>query len=285
MVVDDDPEVLESFQEITGKMGISCDTVLGGEKAAELLDQNKFHDIYFIDWKMPGINGIQLTKKIKKQCPGRTMVTMITSAEWGIIADEARAAGVDNFLPKPIFPADITDCINSCFGPDSAAETLAGDTRPAARNTFANHRILLAEDVEINREIVLALLEPMALKIDCAENGLETLRIFSENPECYDMILMDVQMPEMDGLEATRRIRAFELERSSNSKVPEFPAIPGGIASETPGKPIHRIPIIAMTANVFREDIEKCHSTGMDDHLGKPLDIDMVLEKLRKYLL
>jgi cellobiose-specific phosphotransferase system IIC component len=123
--------------------------------------------------------------------------------------------------------------------------------------------ILLAEDVEINREILITLLEPTGVTIDCAENGLRALEMFRGNPEKYDMIFMDVQMPEMDGYEATSRIRALEHKHRKSSK---------------------GIPIIAMTANVFREDIEKCLRSGMDDHLGKPLDLREVLEKIQKHL-
>ena len=130
--------------------------------------------------------------------------------------------------------------------------------------------MLLAEDVEINREIVEALLEPTAVRIDCAENGIEAVRLFTASPDAYDMIFMDVQMPEMDGYEATRRIRAFEKERRENmAGAPEIP---------------REVPIIAMTANVFREDVEKCLEAGMNDHVGKPLDVDEVLSKLRVYL-
>jgi CheY-like chemotaxis protein len=117
--------------------------------------------------------------------------------------------------------------------------------------------VLLAEDAEINREIVLALLEPTNLTIDCAENGVEAVRLFAENPLRYDAIFMDVQMPEMDGYEATRRIRNLDT--------------PSAVT----------VPIIAMTANVFREDIEKCLAAGMNGHLGKPLDIGEVLTTLR----
>jgi CheY-like chemotaxis protein len=125
---------------------------------------------------------------------------------------------------------------------------------------FAGRRVLLAEDMEINREIVLALLEPALLEIDCAENGAEAVRRFSEEPQKYDLIFMDVQMPEMDGYEATQRIRALNLPKAKT------------------------IPIIAMTANVFREDVEKCMEAGMNGHVGKPLNFDEVLEKLYAYL-
>jgi signal transduction histidine kinase/ActR/RegA family two-component response regulator len=137
-----------------------------------------------------------------------------------------------------------------------AAEAAQEDEADA----FTGYRALLADDVEINREIVLALLEPTGLAIDCAENGAEALRLFEAQPEGYDLILMDVQMPEMDGLEATRRIRALDTPRA------------------------REVPIVALTANVFREDIELCLSAGMDDHLGKPLDFSNLLLCLRKYL-
>jgi CheY-like chemotaxis protein len=136
---------------------------------------------------------------------------------------------------------------------------------------FEGMRMLLVEDVEINREIVISLLEPLSLAIECAENGVQAVEFFTENPERYDFIFMDVQMPEMDGYEATRHIRAFEAEREKAD--PEL----------SPGAP-KRVPIVAMTANVFREDIEKCLAAGMDAHVGKPLDIDEVLTVLRTYL-
>jgi PAS domain S-box-containing protein len=125
---------------------------------------------------------------------------------------------------------------------------------------FEGKRILLAEDAEVNREIVMALLEPTKITIDCAENGIEAVRMFHADQNAYDLIFMDMQMPEMDGLEATSCIRAYGTQKSVS------------------------IPIIAMTANVFREDIEKCIRVGMNDHVGKPLDLDEVLAKLRKYI-
>jgi len=132
--------------------------------------------------------------------------------------------------------------------------------KPDLAGLFAGWRILLVEDVEINREIVLSLLEATRLGIDCAENGVEAVRKFSEAPDKYDLIFMDIQMPEMDGYEATRRIRALGMPKAKS------------------------IPIIAMTANVFREDVEKCLEAGMNSHVGKPLIFDEILGKLKSYL-
>jgi signal transduction histidine kinase len=136
----------------------------------------------------------------------------------------------------------------------------AAAKHPGWNEDFSGYRILLAEDVEINREIVLTLLEPSGISIDCALNGAEAVRIYAEAPDKYDMIFMDVQMPEIDGYEATRMIRALDIPAAG------------------------KIPIVAMTANVFKEDIKKCLDAGMDDHVGKPLDFDEVLGQLRKYL-
>jgi len=146
---------------------------------------------------------------------------------------------------------------------DEITPHLSGSPKEQVVETdcFEGYRVLLAEDIAVNREIVLALLEPTKLAIDCVENGREALQRFSEDPDAYDMIFMDVQMPEMDGYEATRRIRALDNLKAQS------------------------IPIVAMTANVFREDIEQCLEAGMNGHVGKPLHFDEVLETLRTNLL
>ena len=259
LAVDDDPDVLEYFANIMRRFGISCDTAASGEEALDIVRQNGAYNIYFVDWKMPGIDGIRLTKTLKTHIsgPGKTVVIMISAAEWSSIETEAKLAGVDKFLPKPLFPSVIMDIINECLG---AGKQEAEKALPDVEGLFAGHHILLAEDVEINREILIALLEPTLLEIDCAVNGAEALKMFGEAPDKYEIIFMDIQMPEMDGYEATRRIRALDFP---NAKT---------------------VPIIAMTANVFREDIEKCREAGMSSHIGKPLDLDNVMEKLGAYL-
>jgi CheY-like chemotaxis protein len=267
LCVDDDLYIRDYFKEISAQFGFACDTAAGGEEAIAGIEKNGPYDIYFVDWKMQGMNGIETSRKIK-ELTGKnsknlrqSVVTMISAAEWNSIEDEARIAGVDKFLSKPLFPSAIADCINQCLG--VANVVAAEESAPAPADNFAGRRILLAEDVEVNREIVLALLEPTGVTIDCAENGVEAVKMFaaSVNAQTYDMIFMDVQMPEMDGYEATRRIR--EVEEENQNK---------------------RIPIIAMTANVFREDVEKCLAAGMNDHIGKPLDFEEVLVKLRTHL-
>jgi len=258
LTVDDDADILKYFFEIVHSFGLMCDVATSGEKALKLIDKNGSYHIYFIDWKMPVMDGLQLTREIKSRVSQNSIVIMISALEWSAIADEAKAAGVDKFLSKPLFPSTVAEVINECLGVDkrhserSKAADIAG--------IFAGRRILLAEDVEINREIVQTLLEPTKVEIDFAENGAEALRMFTENPKNYEMIFMDIQMPEMDGYEATRRIRALDI-----------------MVAKT-------VPIVAMTANVFKEDIEKCLEAGMNSHIGKPIDFDEVLKTLHSFL-
>jgi CheY-like chemotaxis protein len=266
LVVDDDRDMREYFLEIARGFGVSCDAAADSREALDLIERNGTYDIFFVDWQMPGMDGIELTGRIKEKGNDNSIVIMISAAEWNIIEDPAKKAGVDKFLHKPLFPSAIADIINECLSADTPA---SGGKADRKIENFEGRRIILAEDVEINREIVLTLLEPTKLSIDCAENGEAALNLFSTAPEKYDMIFMDVQMPRMDGYEATRRIRAFEISRYGGGGSPRYP---------------RGIPIIAMTANVFLEDIEKCLEAGMNGHIGKPLDFDEVLAKLREYL-
>jgi len=252
LAVDDEPEVQEYFLDVGRQLKISCDVSASGEEAITMIKQNGPYDVYFIDWNMPGMNGIELSQLINEDKKDRHVIIMISSIEWIEIEAEAKKAGVAKFLQKPLFISTIADSINECMGITENIKTEDAN--------YEGYHVLLAEDVEINREIVKALLEHTMLDIDFAENGLEAVQFFVDNPERYDVIFMDLQMPEVDGLEAARRIRALDIPRAKE------------------------IPIIAMTANVFKEDIENCLQAGMNDHVGKPLDSRDVMEKLRKYL-
>jgi CheY-like chemotaxis protein len=264
IAVDDDPDVLEYFEEIMQGLGLSCKTAINGEEALKLVKRDGTYYIFFVDWQMPGMNGIQLTRELKTLFPEHTIIIMISAFEWTVVAEAAKDAGVDKFLSKPLFHSSIVDVINECLGVDKIKTEEAGTD---ITGIFAGRRVLLAEDVEINREIVLELFKPTQLEINCAENGAEAVRKFSEAPDLYDLIFMDVQMPEMDGYEATQRIRTVEAELQKKDP-----------------KRRNRVPIIAMTANVFREDIDKCLDAGMDSHVGKPLDFEEVIKKLISYL-
>jgi signal transduction histidine kinase/DNA-binding response OmpR family regulator len=256
LAVDDDAETLCFFTEIVSRAGGVCDTAKSGEAA---LAQRGPYDLYFLDWRMPEMSGTELAREIRKRYGGRPVIVLMTAADRGAAEEEAADAGVNHFLPKPLFPSSVVDCVNQCMGVN---KLLPADTRQEeeASDDFSGRRMLLAEDVDVNREIVCALLEPVRLEIVCAENGAEALRMFREAPDDYDLIFMDVQMPEMNGLEATRAIRALDMPQADS------------------------VPIIAMTANVFREDVEACLASGMNDHVGKPLNLEEVLAKLRLYL-
>ena len=256
--VDDDPVVLEYLREIFEDIGVKCDTAAGARESLRIINQNGDYDIYLIDFKMPDIDGIELARMLRereKNNSDKSVVIMISATDWSMIEEDAKQAGIDKYLQKPLFPSAIIDTINLCIGKEKAEKT----EQETVIEKFEGKRILLAEDVEINREIVIELLKPTLLEIDSAENGAQAVKMFLDAPDRYDMIFMDLQMPEMDGYEATQKIR--------NSGVAEAKTVP----------------IIAMTANVFREDIEKCLQMGLDDHIGKPINLDMLIQILKKY--
>jgi PAS domain S-box-containing protein len=257
LAVDDSWEIGEYFKDIAERLGIACDVASNGAEACRFVEESGAYDVYFIDWKMPGMDGIELSRRINEYGADKSVIIMISATDWNVIENEAREAGVSKFIQKPLFASAIADCINQCLGVELG---LPEKNEQDTTDCFVGHRVMLVEDVEINREILISVMEPTALEIICAENGREAVDAFAATPENFEMIFMDIHMPEMDGYEATRRIRAMNLEYAK------------------------KIPIVAMTANVFREDIENCLAAGMDDHLGKPLDFDEVMKKLWKYL-
>lgn len=257
MVVDDDLEQLEYFIKLGKRIGFEVlRAAKSGQEALDIIEQDGPFDLYFIDWKMPEMNGLELSLAIKQQSLKQPVIIMISAADLSRVERQAREAGVDAFLEKPLFMSSIVDSLSA-----SLRESLTPQSvQDSDENCFAGHRILLVEDIEINREIVLALLERTGIEIDCAENGKQAVEMFEDNPKHYEMIFMDIHMPEMDGYEATRRIRSLPSEWAGN------------------------VPIIAMTANVFKEDIEKCLQVGMNGHVGKPLDMPEVMKILHQYL-
>jgi signal transduction histidine kinase/DNA-binding response OmpR family regulator/sensor domain CHASE-containing protein len=262
LAVDDSDDVLEYFDNFAKAVGLSCEVASDGNKAYSLVQENidagTPFDIIFVDWRMPGMNGIELTKKIK-ELGAKSVVIMISAAEWNAIESDAKQAGVDGFVSKPLFPSALIDSIASHLAIDRTDQAEAPpDGKKAA--VFAGKNILLVEDVEINQDIVIGLLEDTGVAIDCTGNGLEAIKKFQDNPQKYDIILMDIHMPEMDGYDATRHIRHLDVGKSKD------------------------IPIMAMTANVFKEDVDRCLACGMNDHIGKPIDFDELIAKLKKHL-
>ena len=257
LVADNDKVVLEYFDEIMRDFDMHCDTAISGEDALTLVRENGSYDIYFIDWKMPVMNGVELIQQLRPMNEKASIVIM-SAAEVRDIDEEAKKAGANRYMTKPIFPSAIADVIIDYLGADMQH---GNPTQPETAEIFKGYHVLIAEDVEINREIVQAILEPTLLGMDFAENGKEAVRLFTEAPEKYGMIFMDIQMPEMDGYEATQHIRALDNPWAEG------------------------IPIVAMTANVYKEDVERCLVAGMNGHVGKPLNFDEVTEILRQNLL
>jgi PAS domain S-box-containing protein len=263
LAVDDSRDVLEYFQSLMGRLGIRCDLAESGPEACRLLETNEEEQyaIIFVDWRMPDMNGVELTRIIKRRADRKPVVIMISATEWSEIEEIAKDAGVDGFLPKPLFPSSVVDCISEYAGMEEyIAEAPAESATAEDAALFAGRRILVAEDIEINREIVIALLADTELCIDTVENGALAVEAFTKDPARYDLIFMDIHMPEMDGFQAARAIRASGVPQAED------------------------IPIVAMTANVFREDIERCLAAGMNAHIGKPIDINDMLDKLHTYL-
>jgi len=256
-VVDDEPEIRDFFTNMANSLEMKCTVAESGEQSLELLSQENDYDIYFIDWMLPGITGIELAKQIPADKSQKSVVILVSSSDWSDIADDAREVGIERLLQKPLFQSSVLDLIKKCIHSRNDTDN---NTKENMHDDFSQHTILLAEDVDTNREIILALLESTHINIDCAENGLEAVRMFESAPDKYGMVFMDLQMPEIDGYEATRTIRALDVAKSKN------------------------IPIIAMTANVFQEDIDKCFESGMNGHIGKPIILDELLKKLRTYL-
>ena len=263
LAVDDSEDIRSYFTHVMETLKLSCDTASGGAQAVDMIKNTaeRPYNIFFVDWQMPEMDGIELTRKIKEINGDNSIVIMISANDWNAVEKEAVAAGVKHFLSKPLFPSTLINAINICMGAETN-ESADGEKREASEclHDFSNYTLLIAEDVEINREIMSAILQETGVSIDYAENGKMAVSMFSKKPEKYDLILMDINMPEMDGYEATRQIRALDLPAAKS------------------------ITIIAMTANVFREDIEKCLASGMNDHTGKPIDMKALLAILEKYL-
>ena len=263
LAVDGSSETRDYFINIMKSLDLSSDVAANGAEALKTIENaNKPYNIFFLSWQLPGTDVIELAKKIKKLSADNQVILMISMAEWNIIEKDAAAAGIRLFISKPIFPSVLINAINTSIGdiikekPQTVQEVL-----PKKHYDFYSHTILIAEDVEINREIMSAILEETQVSIDFAENGRIAVDMFRENPDKYSLILMDINMPEMDGYEAARQIRALDFEKAKS------------------------IPILAMTANVFKEDIENCLASGMNDHAGKPIDAGALYGLLNKYIL
>ena len=262
LAVDDSLATREYFHHLFSRLNLNYGVAECGKDALEMIDaaavNGNPYNFFFVDWMMPEMDGIELASMIKDRMPEGSVIIMISAARWSDIASRATAAGIDDFIPKPLFPSALINCINNCLGVITEEEKKAQDN--LNQIDFSNYNVLLVEDVDINREIVMAFLEDTNVKIDIAENGIEALEQYNANGDKYDLIFMDIHMPLMDGYEATQKIRTSTQESAK------------------------LIPIIAMTANAFKEDVERCKACGMNDHISKPLDRSIMIEKMKIWL-
>ena len=237
--------------------------VLSGREAIECCyARHELKDDYFaviLDWKMPEMDGIETARQIRKRIGKEITIIVLTSYEFSKIEEEAKAAGVDAFIAKPLFRSRLTATLRQLTSEkkEENARNYLGDF---AKENYAGKRILLVEDNELNREIATEIIGMTGVTIDSAENGKIAVEKVMEAPEkWYDLILMDIQMPIMNGYEATAAIRALAGSRG-------------------------KVPIIAMTANAFAEDVQLAKNTGMNEHIAKPLDLNKLNDVLKQWL-
>ena len=254
LAIDDDRVALEHAEIVLGQIGIRCDTAESGWEGIDKVrirhGRREDYDIILIDWRMPEMDGIETTRRIREIVGHDTAIIILTSFNWDDIADEAREAGVDTFVPKPLFAGSVLDEFREAFRRKNAEL----DVRTTE---LSGCRVMLAEDVTINAEIITMVLSMKEIEVDLAENGRIAVDKFTEHePWYYDAILMDMRMPEMDGLEATRAIREMDREDAAD------------------------IPIIALTANAFDEDVERSMQAGLNAHLSKPVDPELLFDTL-----
>jgi CheY-like chemotaxis protein len=256
LIVDDDPVACQHAQLVLEKAGIASETASSGQKAIEMVKlrhaRMEPYNLILVDWQMPGMDGVETTRQIRTIVGNESAIIILTAYRWDDILEEAVQAGVDSFLPKPLFAASVMEEFKSAIKKKSAALQ-----KRQNKANLEGRRILLAEDVPVNAELMMMLLQMRQMEADLAVNGRIAVERFVSHPaNYYDAILMDMRMPEMDGLEATRIIRALEREDAKT------------------------IPIIALTANAFDEDVQRSLQAGLNAHLTKPVQPEILFETL-----
>ena len=262
LVVDDDFNTCDSVTKMLVKVGMRAEWTLSGKEAVlrarQSIEMSDVYHAYIIDWRLPDMNGIEVTRQIRS-LHDDTPIIILTAYDWSDIEVEAKAAGVTAFCSKPMFLSDLRETLMSALGQkqtDAAQELL-----PQKDADFKGRQILLVEDNELNREIAQEILREYGFRVDPAENGAVAVeKVSTAAPGSYDLVLMDIQMPVMDGYTATRQIRALEN-----------PALAG-------------VPILAMTANAFDEDRRRAMESGMNGFLSKPIVIGDLVQELHKIL-
>lgn len=257
LIVDDDRDSCIHTSLMLKNLGIvSCWVQSGAEGIEKVIDYQKkgeAFDVCLVDWKMPDMDGIEVTRRIREYVGPETTIIIITAYDWSAIEHSAREAGANAFLSKPIFASTLYNTLLSATEMDKQVHSYNVASNVMSLPGF---RVMLVEDNEINREIAVELLKMMDLDVICACDGQEAVDVFLSDREHIDLILMDIQMPVMDGYQATRTIRQSEHAQANT------------------------IPIIAMTANAFHEDVAKAYAAGMDGHLSKPVDFKQLYQMI-----
>ena len=256
LIIDDDPVACEHARLVLEKAGIASEIAMSGAEAVEKVNirhaRREPYNLILVDLKMPEMDGVETTRKIREVVGNESAIIILTAYRWDDVLEEAINAGVDSFLAKPIFAANVIDEFRTAFQRKNA-----GSSREKAKVDLTGKRILLAEDMEINADIMKMVLQMREMEVEVAENGQVAVDNFTNHPAgYYDAILMDMRMPVMDGLEATRTIRAMDREDAKS------------------------IPVIALTANAFDEDVQRSMQAGLNAHLSKPVQPDDLFETL-----
>ena len=262
LVVDDDFNTCDSVTRMLVKVGMRAEWTLSGKEAVlrarQSIEMDDVYHAYIIDWRMPDMNGIEVIRQIRS-LNDDTPIIILTAYDWSDIEVEAKAAGVTAFCSKPMFMSDLREALMSALGQKQTDATQ--ELLPEKNADFKDRHILLVEDNELNREIALEILREYGFRVDTAENGAVAVeKVSTAAPGSYDLLLMDVQMPVMDGYTATRQIRALDDPVRAN------------------------LPILAMTANAFDEDRRNALESGMTGFLSKPIVIGDLVKELRKIL-
>lgn len=260
LIVDDDIIICQHTKQILLDMSMQAEYVVSGAKAVEAV-REKWHrkeryDIILVDWKMPDMDGIQTTRKIRKVVGSEVTIIIMTAYDWVSIETEAKQAGVNMLIAKPLFKSSLCSAFEKIY---SEKDSIQKPQQPKEYD-FSGKRVLLVEDHLLNIEVAKKLLNAKNLEVEIAENGLQAIEAFAQNENSYyDLILMDIRMPVMDGITATKAIRQM---RKSDAKT---------------------IPIIAMTANAFEEDIERTKAAGMNAHLAKPIEPSVLYHTVQSF--
>ena len=259
LVVDDDMNSCQSISHMLRQFGLKSEWTMYGKEAVarakEAQQMKEQYQIYMIDWLMPDMNGIETARRIRKNVGKDASIIMLSAYDWGEIETEAKEAGVTEFISKPIFPSDLKILLQKVAGVEKKEE------EKQEKIDFSGRRILLVEDNMMNREIATEYLQDFGFLVENAENGKDACEILEKSePGYFDIVLMDIQMPVMNGYEATKTIRKFKNKQIAN------------------------IPILAMTANAFEEDKKAAKEAGMNGHLAKPIDVPKLVEALKEIL-